>query len=137
MESTDTMERLNHIRKEYAEQALTEDMMDQDPMQQFSKWLDEAIAQKLIEPNAMCVATVGDDMKPSNRFVLLKNFDKRGFVFYTNKESRKSIQLKQNQYAAATFWWGPLERSVRIEGQVEECSKEEDDIYFNSRCKGA
>ena len=85
----------------------------------------------------MCVATVGPDMKPSNRFVLLKNYDERGFVFYTNKDSRKSDQIKANPFAAATFWWGPLERSVRIEGAIETCGAEEDDAYFNSRSKGA
>ena len=133
----DQMNKLNSLRKDYAEQGLTEDMLSKDPVDQFKAWLDEAIAHNLIEPNAMCVATVGPDLRPSNRFVLLKNFDQRGFVFYTNKESRKSQQIKLNPYVAATFWWGALERSVRIEGEIEECTQKEDDDYFNSRCRGA
>jgi pyridoxamine 5'-phosphate oxidase len=131
------MDQIQQIRKEYSHQSLTEEMLDKDPMEQFKQWLTEAIDQKVIEPNAMCVATVGADLKPSNRFVLLKKYDERGFVFYTNKESRKSQDIKANPNVAATFWWGQLERSVRIEGIIEECSAEEDDEYFNSRCRGA
>ena len=111
--------------------------MPKDPMVQFKKWLDDAIAAKVIEPNAMCVATCGPDMKPSNRYVLLKSFDPQGFVFYTNLESRKSQQLIANPNAAATFWYGAFERSIRIEGTVAQVSKEESDAYFNSRCRGA
>ena len=103
----------------------------------FEKWLAEAVSSELPEPNAMCVSTCGTDMKPSARFVLLKAFDERGFVFFTNLESRKSEQLSQNANAAATFWWAALERQVRIEGAVEKICEKEDDAYFQSRPRGS
>ena len=89
------------------------------------------------EPNAMCLSTCGSDMKPSSRFVLLKDYDERGFVWYTNYESKKANQIHENANACITFWWGELERQVRIEGEVEMVSSEESDAYFQSRPKGS
>ena len=91
----------------------------------------------MFEPNAMCLSTADQTGKPSARFVLLKGYDERGFVWYTNYESRKSNQLDVNPFGALTFWWGPLERSIRIEGKVEKVSAAESDEYFAKRCKGA
>ena len=125
------------MRTEYSKTGIDKADVSHDPIVQFKTWIEEASAAQCPEPNAMCVATVGHDLKPSARFVLLKAFDDRGFVFYTNLESRKSQQLKENANAAATFWWAALERSVRIEGEVELVSKIEADEYFNSRCRGA
>ena len=85
----------------------------------------------------MCLSTCGKDGKPSARFVLLKNYDDRGFVWFTNYESRKSDQLSENPFAALTFWWGELERSIRIEGSVEKVDPEESDAYFASRPRGS
>lgn len=85
----------------------------------------------------MCVSTCGQDLKPSARFVLMKAYDEKGFVFYTNYESRKSDQLFENPNASLTFWWAPLERQIRIEGAVEKVSDEESDEYFQSRPKGS
>ena len=85
----------------------------------------------------MCVSTCGTDMKPSSRFVLMKAVDNRGFVFYTNYQSRKSEQMTENGNAAATFWWGPLERQIRIEGAVHKVSEKESDQYFGSRPRGS
>ena len=128
---------IHSLRKEYGAAPLNEEDVGNDPMSLFQAWFDEACKAEVLEPNAMCLSTVGKDLKPSARFVLLKGFDQRGFVFYTNYESRKSQQMLENPFASLTFWWGPLERSVRIEGSVEQISAQESDEYFQSRCKGA
>ncbi len=106
------------------------------PITQFEAWLSDAKACKAItEPTAMSLATVGAGGKPSARIVLLKAIDERGFVFYTNLESRKSNEIKSNPNAALCFYWMPLDRQVRIEGRVEPVSKEEADAYFASRAR--
>ena len=84
----------------------------------------------MIEPNACALATANAQGRPSNRFVLLKDFDERGFTWFTNYESRKGDDLAVNPYAAMTFWWGPLERSVRVEGRVQKVAAQESDDYF-------
>ena len=124
------------LRKEYSKQGLNEEDMSDEPMQTFDTWIQEAINAKCIEPNAMCVSTCQDNT-PSARYVLLKAHDKRGFVWFTNYESRKGEDLAANPAAAITFWWGDLERSVRIEGKVEKVSEQESDDYFNKRPRGA
>jgi pyridoxamine 5'-phosphate oxidase len=124
------------LRKEYSRQGLDEKEMGDDPMETFETWIQEAINAKCIEPNAMCVSTCKDNV-PSARFVLLKAHDKRGFVWYTNYQSRKGDDIAANPAAAITFWWGDLERSVRIEGKVEKVSEQESDEYFNKRPRGA
>lgn len=121
------------LRKDYTLQGLRETDIDLNPFQQFQKWFDQAIAAQLPEPNAMTLATATQEGKPSARMVLLKNFDERGFVFYTNHKSHKGQELANNPHAALVFWWAELERQVRIEGCVEKVSDQESDEYFHSR----
>ena len=121
------------LRKSYEKAELSESASHTDPLQQFAKWLQEAISSEVPEPNAMTVATVGSDLRPSTRVVLIKGYDERGIVWYTNYASRKGQQLAGNPYAALQFHWVELERVVRIEGTVEKVSDEESDEYFHSR----
>jgi pyridoxamine 5'-phosphate oxidase len=116
---------------------LDEAHVDADPIVQFGHWFAEADAADLIEPNAMTLATAGPGGRPSARMVLLKGFDQRGFVFYTNYGSRKADELASNPSAALVFWWGPLQRQVRIEGTVERVLREESEAYFRSRPLGS
>ena len=121
------------LRQNYTLQALNEADVDLDPIRQFQRWLDQAIAAELPEPNAMTLATATRDGIPSARIVLLKGLDARGFAFYTNYESRKGQELADNPRAALVFLWTVLERQVRIEGQVEKVAAAETDAYFQSR----
>ena len=121
------------LRKSYERAELNEDASSAAPGQQFSKWLEEAIAAQLPEPNAMTLATVGSDLRPSTRVVLIKGLDERGIVWFTNYDSRKGRELAGNPHAALQFHWVELERVVRIEGRVEKISDEESDAYFHSR----
>ncbi|MDD2545568.1 MAG: pyridoxamine 5'-phosphate oxidase [Burkholderiaceae bacterium] len=130
---TATSSNLADLRKSYERAELNEEASRSDPLQQFDQWLQEAIRAELPEPNAMTVATVGSDLRPSTRVVLIKGYDARGIVWYTNYESRKGQQLQGNPYAALQFHWTELERVVRIEGQVVKVSDEESDAYFHSR----
>ena len=127
------------IRKEYGDMSLDESMIPADgsPFTLFRQWLDFAVEMGMIEPNACCLATATLQGRPSNRFVLLKDLDSRGFTWYTNYESRKGNELAENPHAALTFWWGPLERSVRVEGVVEKVAAKESDDYFQKRPRGA
>ncbi len=121
------------LRKEYKLAALGKRDLAADPVLQFQKWLDEAIAAQLPEPTAMHLATVGANGRPSGRVVLLKGVDARGFVFYTNFDSRKGRELAETGFAALTFYWAELERQVRIEGHVEKVDAAEADAYYQSR----
>jgi len=121
------------LRKDYGQASLNEDEVLDDPMQQFTRWFEQAIKAEVNEPNAMNVATVDADGRPSSRIVLVKQFDERGFTWYTNYDSRKAQELRDNPYAALLFFWSELERQVRIEGRVETTSAEESDKYFHSR----
>ncbi|BAY94338.1 MULTISPECIES: pyridoxamine 5'-phosphate oxidase [unclassified Tolypothrix] len=121
------------LRKDYTLQDLSETEVHPNPFIQFRQWFDQALAAQLPEPNAMTLATAMPDGKPSARMVLLKNFDERGFVFFTNYNSRKGQELAENPQAALVFWWAELERQVRITGQVEQVSEAESDQYFYSR----
>jgi pyridoxamine 5'-phosphate oxidase len=125
------------LRKEYMQRGLDEGDVDANPFRQFAVWFDEARAASSIEPNAMALATVGADGRPSLRMVLLKGADERGFVFYTNYESRKGRELADTPWAALTFFWPEMERQIRIEGRVEPVSAEESDAYFHSRPVGS
>ncbi len=124
---------LADLRKSYERAELSEDASQADPLKQFEQWLSEAIAARVPEPNAMTLATVGSDLRPSTRVVLIKGFDARGIVWYTNYDSRKGRELAGNPWAALQFHWVELERTVRIEGRVEQTSAEESDAYFHSR----
>lgn len=121
------------LRKSYERAELNEDASQADPLKQFDQWLTEAIAAKVPEPNAMTLATVAGNLRPSTRVVLIKGLDARGVVWYSNHASRKGQELAGNPYAALQFHWVELERVVRIEGRVEKISDEESDAYFNSR----
>jgi pyridoxamine 5'-phosphate oxidase len=121
------------LRKDYTLQGLSETDVDPNPFIQFKQWFDQALAAQLTEPNAMTIATATLDGKPSARMVLLKDFDQRGFVFYTNYNSQKGQELAQNPQASLVFWWAELERQVRISGQIEKVSDKESDEYFYSR----
>ncbi len=125
------------LRKEYTRAGLTESDMDPEPVEQFRRWFEEALAAGLHEPNAMIVATASPDGLPSARVVLLKGFDDRGFVFYTNYEGRKGRELEENPRAALLFYWGELERQVRIEGTASRVSEEESDAYYAGRPRGS
>ncbi|HJV86520.1 MAG TPA: pyridoxamine 5'-phosphate oxidase [Noviherbaspirillum sp.] len=121
------------LRKDYSRASLSEADTLPSPIEQFSKWFGEAIAAQVPEANAMCVSTVNANGRPSSRILLIKEFDQRGFTFFTNYESRKGHELTQNQFAALLFYWIELERQVRIEGRVERLSDAENDAYFQSR----
>ena len=124
-------------RLTYERAALDEATAAADPFEQFRAWFDDALATpEIVEPHAMTVATVGPDGRPSARIVLLRQWDVRGFVFYTNYESRKGDDLAANPYAALLFWWGRLERQIRIEGVVERTTPGESDAYFATRPRG-
>ena len=125
------------LRKEYMQRGLDEGDPDADPIRQFQAWFDAARAASPYEPNAMALATVGADGRPSVRMVLLKGLDERGFVFYTNYESRKGSELEDTPWAALDFFWPAMERQVRVEGRVERASAEESDAYFHSRPVGS
>ena len=131
------MSSLSDLRKEYIRAGLDESDADPDPIEQFRKWFDEALAADLHEPNAMTLASATPDGKPSARIVLLKGFDARGFVFYTNYEGRKGRELAENPRAALVFYWGELERQVRVEGRVWRVLEEESDAYYASRPRGS
>lgn len=121
------------LRKSYEKDALDEDASAPDPLQQFDTWLKQAIAAQVPEPNAMTLATVGEDGRPSTRVVLIKGYDAHGLVWYSNYQSRKGRELAGNPSAALQFHWVELERVVRIEGTVGHGSAEEADAYFASR----
>jgi pyridoxamine 5'-phosphate oxidase len=125
------------LRKEYTQSGLIEVDVDPNPFGQFQKWFNQALKSQLPEPNAMTVATTTNDGKPRARMVLLKDFDERGFVFYTNYESYKAQELTSNPWASLVFWWAELERQVRIEGRVEKVADAESDAYFHSRPAGS
>ncbi len=125
------------LRKEYTRSGLSESDVNPEPVEQFRRWFEEALAADLHEPNAMIVATASPDGLPSARVVLLKGFDDRGFVFYTNYEGRKGRELEENPRAALLFYWGELERQVRIEGTASRVSEEESDAYYASRPRGS
>ena len=124
---------LADLRKSYERDALDEAASLGDPLKQFEHWLQQALDAQLPEPNAMTLATVGADGRPSTRIVLLKGLDARGVVWYTNYDSRKGRELAANPQAALQFHWVELERVVRIEGRVERVEAELSDAYYASR----
>lgn len=128
---------LAELRSEYALKKLDERDVDRDPLKQFGVWMVEAIHAQVPEPTAMTLATVDANARPSARIVLLKGVDPRGFVFYTNYQSRKGKDLAANPRAALTFMWKELERQVRIEGSVEKVSAEESGAYYATRPLGS
>ena len=134
--NNNNIEGLADLRKEYSSIGLDETTISPNPFELFKDWFENAQESGIPEPNAFCLSTCHEN-KPSARVVLLKHFDDRGFVFYTNYNSRKSNELISNPNAALTFLWVELERSVRIEGVAEKVSSDESDEYFNSRPRGS
>lgn len=133
----DLSEELARLRQEYAAAELSEDSLNPDPFRQFEHWFRQARESGLPEPNAMVLATADAAGRPSTRTVLLKAFDERGFVFYTNYQSRKVVELDQNAQAAATFPWFPLQRQVNVMGSTERVSRQESIRYFLTRPRGS
>ncbi|MBR7793035.1 pyridoxamine 5'-phosphate oxidase [Undibacterium sp. FT147W] len=126
-----------HLRKDYQQASLTESDVTADPIEQFGIWFDQALKADAAEANAMSLSTVTDDGRPTSRIVLIKEFDQRGFCWFTNYDSAKGKDLATNPYAALLFFWSALERQVRIEGRIEKVSSEENDTYFYSRPLGS
>lgn len=127
------MRKLSDLRRSYERGELDEERAAHDPLDQFRSWLDQAMNAKVPEPNAMTVATVGEHGRPSTRVVLIKAFDERGIVWYSNYESRKGCELARNPQAALQFHWVELERVVRIEGSVSRIDPAESDAYYATR----
>ncbi|HYK55368.1 MAG TPA: pyridoxamine 5'-phosphate oxidase [Flavisolibacter sp.] len=125
------------LRQDYSSQSLLETDVAPDPIVQFDKWWQQALASEIMEPNAMTLATASSDGMPSARIVLLKGFDQSGFVFFTNYKSYKGMQLEENPKACLVFFWKELERQVRIVGIVKKLSEKDSDEYFHSRPIGS
>ena len=128
--------RISQIRKSYLSGELDEVNLGNDPISMFAAWMNAAVAAGIEEANGMALATASADGAPSVRIVLLRGFDQRGFVFYTNYESAKGQDLLANPRAAITFWWQPLERQVRVSGSVERVARPEAETYFGTRPRG-
>ncbi len=128
---------ITQMRKEYAKKGLNEEDLNINPIKQFELWFNQAIDVNLREPNAMVLATVGNDMMPSTRTVLLKIFDETGFVFFSNYKSKKARDIEQNPKASVLFPWLDLDRQVKIEGNIEKISSKASLKYFLSRPKGS
>src|ERR1700761_4970782 len=126
-------EQLQNLRHDYSVASLSESSINNNPIKQFDIWFNEALEAKVLEPNAMTLATATHDGRPSARIVLLKGFDANGFAFYTNYLSRKGKEITKNPLGALMFFWGTLERQVRIEGTIEKISKEDSIRYFQTR----
>lgn len=124
---------LADLRKSYEKDELVEDRASDAPLGLFTRWMQQALDARIEEPNAMTVATVGDDGRPSTRVVLIKGFDERGLVWFTNYQSRKGREIEAHPWAALQFHWVALERVVRIEGAVRRIDDAESDAYFASR----
>jgi pyridoxamine 5'-phosphate oxidase len=133
LNASNDLKNLQNLRKSYESAELSESDSLANPQDQFALWLKQAIDGKVPEPNAMTLATVASNLRPSTRVVLIKGFDENGIVWYTNFDSRKGNELAGNPYAALQFHWVELERVVRIEGIVEKVSDEESDAYYQSR----
>jgi pyridoxamine 5'-phosphate oxidase len=125
------------IRKNYSRQALTEESVSNDPLDQFKVWLNEAILSEVLEPTALVLSTVSADCRPSARVVLLKEVSSDGFVFFTNYDSRKGQDLAGRPFGSITFFWAELERQVRIEGTIVKVPSDVSDVYFHSRPRGS
>lgn len=128
---------ISDMRRDFESEGLDRDALDDNPIRQFHSWFDDARAAGILEPNAMSLATAGSDLVPDLRTVLLKYYDERGFVFYTNYGSRKAREMEQNPRAALLFPWIGLNRQVKIQGTVEKVSKAESLRYFSSRPRGS
>jgi pyridoxamine 5'-phosphate oxidase len=127
------MEKLKHVRQDYNLYELKKSHLTKDPMKLFKKWMQGALDQEIEEPTAMDLCTVNAKGRPSCRIVLLKGFDERGFLFYTNYNSQKGREMEDNPHVALNIFWKPLHRQVRVEGLVEKVPRKESEAYFASR----
>lgn len=128
---------IENLRREYSSEILSEKDVAKDPIKQFGRWFKEAMEANITEPNAMTLATTSIDRKPSARIVLMKGYEERGFLFYSNYLSAKGKEMAKNPVVALVFFWPELARQVRIEGTVEKLTKEESEKYFRTRPKGS
>lgn len=128
---------IENLRKEYSSESLSEKDVAKDPIKQFGRWFKEAMEANINEPNAMTLATTSIDRKPSARIVLMKGYEERGFLFYSNYLSAKGKEMAKNPVVALVFFWPELARQVRIEGTVEKLTKEESEKYFKTRPKAS
>ncbi|QKF81882.1 pyridoxamine 5'-phosphate oxidase [Halarcobacter ebronensis] len=128
---------LSKMRQEYTSKGLEQEDLEKSPFKQFEKWFNEALKAELIEPNAFTLATVGKDLRPTQRTVLLKIYDEKGFTFFSNYGSKKSQQIDENPNVSVHFAWLGLERQVRIEGEIKKIPKGESLKYFLSRPRGS
>src|SRR5262245_54588444 len=128
---------VSDLRREYSLAGLLERDLDADPIRQFNRWFEQALAANVVEVNAMTLATATPEARPAARIVLLKGVDERGFTFFTNYDSRKGRELAANPFAALVCYWAELERQVRIEGVVAKVTPEESDAYHRSRPRGS
>ncbi len=128
---------LNELENDYEENELNEADLLQDPFKQFDIWLEDAINEGLDDPNVMILSTVSESNRPSSRIVLLKEFNQKGFTFYSNYQSKKGKHLKKNSYGSLLFPWHTIKRQVRIEGKIDKISQEESDAYFDTRPFGS
>jgi pyridoxamine 5'-phosphate oxidase len=129
----DIFDSLASLRRDYKKGSFNEKIAHKDPFVQFKIWFDEVLDSDVLEPTAFVLSTATKDGKPSSRALLLKGFDEKGFVFYSNYESRKGKEIEENPYGAMLFYWDKFERQVRIEGEIEKTTIEESDKYFQSR----
>lgn len=136
MDDSAAQARIRDARISYERGTLDEACIEHDPFGEFALWLDAAIAANVIEPNGMTVATVSPEGRPSARIVLLRGYDERGFTFFTNYESGKGRDLAATGHASLLWWWGSLERQIRVEGAVERLEPAESDVYFMRRPRG-
>ncbi|MBN2523543.1 MAG: pyridoxamine 5'-phosphate oxidase [Bacteroidales bacterium] len=128
---------LNELKNDYEENELNEADLLQDPFKQFDIWLEDAINEGLDDPNVMILSTVSESNRPSSRIVLLKEFNQKGFTFYSNYQSKKGKHLEKNSYGSLLFPWHTIKRQVRIEGKIDKISQEESDAYFDTRPFGS
>ena len=124
---------INSVRRDFAAKPLTRELLNDNPMEQFASWMEEAVNAQILDPYAMCISTVGEDGKPSSRIVYWRDVEDEGFVFYTNYNSHKGKEIEANPNAALNFHWTELERQIRIEGTVVKASEEVSDLYWSKR----
>ena len=129
----DVKQHISGSRIDYSKSELDEKIIDKDPIAEFARWMKEVIDKKFPEPNAMVLSTVSQEGRPSSRILLLRGFDEKGFVFYTNYHSKKGKDIEQNPHASMNFFWHDAEKQVRIEGVLEKLSPAESDAYFRTR----
>lgn len=124
---------INTVRRDFASKPLSRQDLDENPLEQFAKWMEEAVNAQILDPYAMCLSTVNAAGHPSSRIVYWRDVESDGFVFYTNYNSRKGIEIAANPYVALNFHWSELDRQIRIEGPIRKVSKENSDAYWATR----